>query len=204
MDRPDWAAGRVKMKKLLRVSIFVLALFGLSTVLAAPPLGIQGNVTVQNDDANPVPVAIKSPLAPSGAVAVEGEVNIGNQEVRVPFQRAISADFWPAGDDTHVFSLDIPPDKTLMVQTVSISVRVEIGQEVRAQVTSQGVGLSNHPILLTKQGTFDGLDLYVGTTSLTTYAVGFSGLSASVIRDSTTGDGGNIAFSVSGYLVDAM
>jgi hypothetical protein len=194
------------MKKLLGVSIFLLAFFGVSTAIAAPPAGIQGNVTVQNDNANPVPVAINSPLAPSGAVAVEGEVTIGNQEVRVPFQRAISADFWPAGDDTHVFSLDIPPDKTLMVQTVSISARVETGQQVRAQVTSQGdgVGLSNHPILLTKQGTFDGLDLYVGTTSLTTYAVGSSGLSASAIRDSTTGDGGKIAFSVSGYLVDAM
>jgi hypothetical protein len=194
------------MKKLLGVSIVLLAFFGVLTAIAAPPAGIQGNVTVQNDDANPVPVAIKSPLAPSGAVAVEGEVTIGNQEVRVPFQKAISFDNWPAGDDTHVFSLDIPPDKTLMVQTVSISARVEIGQELRAQVSSQGggLGLSDHPILLTKQGTFDGLDLYVGTTSLTTYAAGFSGLSASAIRDSTTGEGGKIAFSVSGYLVDTM
>jgi hypothetical protein len=77
---------------------------------------------------------------------------------------------------------------------------------VWAQVTSQGsfIGLSSHPILLTKQGTFDGLDLYVGTTLLTTYAEGGSGLLVSVKRDSTTGDGENIAFSVSGYLLDTM
>jgi hypothetical protein len=194
------------MKKLLGVSVFLLAFFGVSTVIAAPPQGIQGNVTVQNGDANPVPVAINSPLAPSGAVAVEGEVTIGNQEVRVPFQRAISSDFWPAGEDFHGFNMGIPSDKTLEVQTVSISARVEIGQEVWAQVTSQGsfIGLSSHPILLTKQGTFDGLDLYVGTTLLTTYAEGGSGLLVSVKRDSTTGDGGNIAFSVSGYLLDTM
>jgi hypothetical protein len=48
------------MKKLLGVSVFLLAFFGVSTVIAAPPQGIQGNVTVQNGDANPVPVTIQT------------------------------------------------------------------------------------------------------------------------------------------------
>jgi hypothetical protein len=47
------------MKKLLRVSIFLLAFFGVSAAIAAPPLGIQGNVTVTNNEMNPVPVVIQ-------------------------------------------------------------------------------------------------------------------------------------------------
>ena len=171
--------------------------------LAQAPMGIEGNVTVQNGVANPVPVIIDAtnPVA----VVVEGEVAVGNQEMREPYQRAISRDDWEEKNGVS-FNLDIPSDKKLTVQTVSISALVESSQDVRAILTSQGsgAGLSAHPILLTKQGTFNGLDLYVGAMSLTTYAAGSGGLLVSVIRNSDTGFGANIRFSVSGYLVDTI
>lgn len=199
----------MKITELFQASFCVTLSIAVSlSMLATPsradqPNGIKGNVTVVNEPENPVPVII-DPSYPV-AVVVEGEVTIGNQEMREPFQKAISSDDW-AGGDAISFNLDIPPDKKLTVQTVSISALVNSGQDVRAILTSQGsgVGLSAHPILLTKQGTFNGLDLYVGTASLTTYATGSGGLLVAVLRDSMTGNGGNIRFSVSGYVEDTM
>ena len=61
-------------------------------------------------------------------------------------------------------------------------------QDALADLTSQGssVGIFFHPIFLTRQGFFDGLDLYVGTTSLTTYATGNGDLLVGVRRNSMT------------------
>jgi hypothetical protein len=187
----------IAMNKKPVLFIHALAFVGLAFV--------SGNLLARPPDLPDVPVVIVSPLAPSGAVAVEGEVTIGNQELRVPFQKSSSWDDWAAGD-LRSFSTDIPPDKRLIVQTVSISAFVESGQNVRANCTSQGpsVGSSSHPIPLTKQGTFGGLDLYVGTTSLTAYAESTGGLLVGVIRNSMAGNGGKVNFSVSGYIVDTM
>jgi hypothetical protein len=62
------------MEKLLRVSIFLLAFFGVSTVFAAPPAGIQGDVTVQNGATNPVPVTIQNPAPAPIQTATEWRV----------------------------------------------------------------------------------------------------------------------------------
>jgi hypothetical protein len=120
-----------------------------------------------------------------------------------PFQVTVSNDNWDGANYRNVIH-DIPDDQMLIVQTVSVAARVEIGQEVRATITTQGqgVGLVIHWIPLTRQGTFNGLDLYVGTMSLTSYASGISSVFLSVARNSTTGNGGIVQFSVSGYIVD--
>jgi len=120
-----------------------------------------------------------------------------------PFQVTVSNDNWDGANYRNV-SHDIPDDQMLILQTVSVSARVEIGQEVRASVTSQGqgVGLVEHSIPLTRQGTFNSLDHYVGTMSLTSYATGTSSVIMSAVRNSTTGNGGIVQFSVSGYIVD--
>ena len=118
-----------------------------------------------------------------------------------PFETTASFDDWE-GESFRSITRDIPFDKMIIVQTVSVSALVEPGQEVKAEVRSQGVGFGQHPILLTRQGTFDGLDLYVGTMSLTGFAAGDGGLRLSAVRNSTSGDGGRVRFSFRGYIVD--
>jgi hypothetical protein len=67
--RPIGVTRKIKMKKLLQVSILVLVFLGVSTSIAATPEGIQGNVTVQNGPGNPVPVTIQS-TGPAAALEV--------------------------------------------------------------------------------------------------------------------------------------
>ena len=180
------------MKKHTLVIVALAGLFASASVVEGNPAGPPGglDVTVVNE----VNAFVTNTSVPTGEQNLDGngDIKVHEQgtvqvvEQRVPFQKAISWDDW-AGGDIRLFDVEIPPDKMLIVQTVSISALVESGQDVWATVTSQGsgVGLSWHPIPLTSQGTFDGLDLYVGTTSLAVYATGNSGLSAVVKRSSS-------------------
>jgi len=200
------------MKKHTLVIVALAGFFASAPVVEGNPVGPPNGLDV--NVINEVNAFVTNTSVPTGEqnLDVNGDIKVHEQgtvqveERRVPFQNDSSWDDW-AGGDIRSFNVDIPPDKMLIVQTVSISALVESGQDVQAQVTTQGAGaggLSNHPILLTRQGTFGGLDLYVGTTSITSYATGNGGLLAGVIRNATTGNGGKIEFSVSGYIVDTM
>lgn len=182
------------MRKAL-VPVFLLLLGGIvlgATVFRAPVVWA----------AQQVDATIIGPLD-NGNVKVHEQGTAQVQEKREPFQHTVLTDNW-GGNTFRNFTVEIPAGKMLIVQTVSVSAVVEAGQEVKANVTVQGIGgLSSHPIPLAKEGTFDGGDLYVGTESITAYAKGSFGLLASVVRDSASGAGGQVRFSVSGYLVDA-
>jgi hypothetical protein len=182
------------MRKAL-VLVCLLLLGGIvlgATVFRAPVVW-----AAQQVDAN-----IIGPLD-NGNVRVHEEGTAQVQEKRDPFQRTVLTDDW-GGNTFRNFTVAIPTGKVLIVQTVSVSAVVEAGQAVRANVTAQGVGgLSNHPIPLDREGSFSGRDLYVGTESISAYATGSFGLLASVVRNSASGSGGRVQFSVSGYLVDA-
>jgi len=141
---------------------------------------------VTNDAAHPVPT-------------VEG---------RIPFQVASSFSDFGTGK-FRSFSFDVPEGKMVIIETVSISATVESGQKVRATVFFSGnarqtseFGIGHHTVTLERVDGFGPKDTYTTLRSLTGYAAGTDAVSASIERDSATGSGGIVAFSVSGYLVD--
>lgn len=114
---------------------------------------------------------------------------------------------FPTGENkARHFFVDVPEGKLLILQTVSFSAVVEAGQDARASVTFQGgEAQSTIHVPLDHQGTFGGRDYFVGTESATAYAANvatFEGLIVSAHRSSSSGIGGEIDFSVIGYLVD--
>lgn len=168
----------------LSISIAIASLLLCGNAFAAKPSPVE---VVNTPDV----FVVNTPLDP-----------VPTQEQREPFQSSSSWDDW-AGEDFRNFTRDIPPEMILIAQTVSISATVENGQDVRADVTLQGaIGSARYQIPLTKQGTFNGLDIYVGTTSVTGFATGGGGVIASVVRNSISGNGGKVRFAISGYLVD--
>lgn len=178
--------------------LLFLGAIGASTAWAGPPTV---NTLVTNTPASPVPT-VEQNLDANGDIRVREQGTVRVEEHRVPFQETRSWDDW-AGGDVRSFTIAVPVDKRLVLQTVSVSALVEPGQDVQADVVSQGASLATHPIPLTPQGTFDGLDLHVGTVAMTAYAKGSGGVLATIIRSSTSGNGGTVRFSVSGYVVDA-
>jgi hypothetical protein len=182
----------------MNIRIFAVALsFAVPFVMAQPdgvppgPPAVEITGTVDTNVVNTPDVVVVNTLLDPVPTVLGGE----------PFQITHSFDDW-GGESFRTVTHDIPFDKMIIVQTVSVSALVEPGQEVKAEVRSQGVGFGLHPILLTRQGTFDGLDLYVGTMSLTGFATGDGGVRLSAVRNSTSGDGGRVEFALVGYIVD--
>jgi hypothetical protein len=139
----------------------------------------------------------------NGNIKGHEQGTISVEEQRLPHQATLSWDNWESGPYRNV-DFDLPACKTLIVQTVGISAVVESGQAVAADVTFQGAGVATIPILMTKQSGFAGSgDYYVGSMSLTGYSKGTFGLLMHAERNSATGNGGKVSFSVSGYLVDS-
>jgi hypothetical protein len=119
---PTGITGRVKMKKLLGVSIFVLAFFGISTALAKPPMGIQGNVTVLNDENNPVPVTVTN--LPE-AVA---------PKIRIPYSQSSVGNCNGFNCILDGFEI-VPEGKLLVISHISVVVRPALTTTVVDQAT---------------------------------------------------------------------
>jgi hypothetical protein len=194
MDKEE----RRMRRGIIPVFLLLLGIVGASTAWAEPPTV---KTLVTNTPAAPVPT-VEQNLDANGDIRVHEQGTVRVEEQRVPFQESRSWDDW-AGGDVRSFTTAVPVDKMLVLQTVSVSVLVEPGQDVQADVVAQGASLATHPIPLAPQGTFGGLDLYVGTVALTAYAKGSGGVLATVLRNSTSGNGGSVQFSLSGYVVDA-
>jgi hypothetical protein len=181
------------MRRVLSMAVVVLLAAGVAlgeTLLTeelapARPVDSPG-FFVTNDAAHPVPT-------------VEG---------RIPFQRAsVFSDFGTGRFRS--FSFDVPEGKMAIIESFSMSAVVESGQKVRAtlfftgnarQTSEFGIGL--HTVTLERVDGFGPKDEYTTLRSITGYCAGVEAVSASVERDSATGPGGNVVFSVSGYLVD--
>lgn len=145
------------------------------------------HVVVTNTADSPVPV--------SGTVGVSKEIT--------PFQLTLAFDDWD-GQAFRTTSRGVPEGKLLVIEYVSVSAAVPPGQQVRASVSGQGVGvgLSTHKVVMLGQGRFGGNDLYVGADAVRAYAFGGSGIGLSAVRTSDSGNGGRIEFSLSGHLID--
>jgi hypothetical protein len=163
---------------------------------SAPPPAQALRVLVTNGDDRAVPVR--------GTVAVRTAAAhpLVVQERREPFQVASSFDNW-GGALTRNFSRDVPVGKLLVVEYVTVSALVPVGQQVRASLVAQRAGLALHRIQMVRQGTFGGLDHFVGSAPVKAYAGGGKyALLVAVNRNSDAGDGGRVEMSVSGHLID--
>src|SRR5262245_39092627 len=93
-------------------------------VYLAPPIGNNNpGFFVTNDAAHPVPVA------PQGTVKVA--------EQRIPFQKSVNRDDFGTGRFASFF-FDVPPGKLLVLESLTVSAVVEVGQRVRGTVRLGG------------------------------------------------------------------
>jgi len=161
---------------------------------APPPAALSVLVTNGNDKAVPVRGTVAVRTAAARPLVV--------QERREPFQISSSFDNW-GGAMTRSFSRDVPEGKLLVIEYVTVSALVPGGQQVRASLVAQRAGFASHRLQMVRQGTFGGLDQFVGTAPVRAYAGGGVGsLLIAVNRNSDAGNGGQVAVSVSGYLID--
>jgi len=186
-----------KLKKSLIVITIVVALgLVIISVTSSTSQGQGGgnqplfNVNVINPAAAPVPVRDVS--------------------VPVPFQRTLTTDL-SDGDGGPSFTIDVPEGKLAAIEHVSFGARLPIGQVARAHLTCQGgaptTGHVNFAIPFESQGVFDSgslgpMSTLVANSPVRCYADGDSSVLGEVTRNSTTGETGEISFSVSGHLID--
>jgi hypothetical protein len=174
--------------------------------VAAKPIDHPG-FFVTNDALHPVPVVEQ------GTVDVNitnGELPVQVAERRQPLLRAINTASFGT-ERFHTFHFSVPEGKILVVESVSVSAVVESGQKVRALVTFQGGPFSGNDFLVANywltlehvEGFGPG-DFYTTSRSLAGYAGGEAGVIVMVERNSATGPGGKIEFSLSGYLIDEL
>lgn len=204
------------MRKSIGVAGLVLSAVG--AVVAAPD-SVPG-FFITNDAAHPVPM-VEQNLDPAagnairvheqGTIAVNvtnGAVPVQVAELRVPMQETMSYDDWGT-ERYRNFDIDVPEGKLLVLETVSVSATVESGQRARVFVSLQSVNLvgpgfeiADHMLTLERVEGFGSGDVYATTRSLAGYASGEGGVSVSVERNATTGAGGQVKCSVTGYLID--
>jgi hypothetical protein len=125
-----------------------------------------------------------------------------------PYQRSVNTSVWTnSGTGTTSFvnfsgNWSIPAGKVLVVEHVSVRVRVNAGERITVSLTCQGTpaGLSAHRLVLTSQGTFDGFEHLVGTTPLRCYTS--NQMIVNIVRNSQKPLTltANAEFSVSGFL----
>jgi len=146
-------------------------------------------VFVTNDAAHAVPVQVA--------------------ERREPYQHSLISDRFGT-ERFKTFGFDVPSGKMLIIEMVSISVVVESGQKVKADVSFQGgpelpgndFFVGHNYLTLERVDGFGPGDLYTTTRSMTGYAGGPDAVAVSITRDSNTGLGGRTEASIIGYLID--
>ena len=141
---------------------------------------------------------------------VQGVVEVLNDVLRVPFRKTIGGSTtapgtfpFPGGFIKH----DIPAGKRLIVETISLQVRVTPGQNVLVQMQNvRGGSLIDATVQLPvqKQGTFGSMDYLTATHNVMLRLDGGqfdNEISFAVERDATTGSL-ELSATIFGYLVD--
>lgn len=200
------------MRRMLSVAGLALLAVGIvfgGTELPSPDVTARPTDTpgffVTNDAAHPVPVHEQGTLDVN---VTNGAIPVQVVERRQPLQRDQFTDHFGT-ERFRSFHVEVPAGKLLVVETVSVSAVVESGQKARASVSFQGgpvspddLGVANHMLTLERVDGFGPGDVFATTRSITGYAGGDQGVIISVERNSATGPGGRVEFSLSGYLVD--
>jgi len=168
--------------------------FSLPTMVAVGLLLAPVNVQAQ------APVRIVEPLPVPVQTTIPAEA----------YQRSVNTAVWTEANNgatstAGFFNIwGIPAGKALVVEHVSVRVRVNPGEKVSVSIACLGTpaGVSNHHLTLTSQGTFDGFEHLVGSTPLRCYTT--NQLIVSFVRNSIAPLTltANTEFSVSGFLSD--
>jgi len=99
----------------------------------------------------------------------------------------------------------VPIGKRLVIEYVSVKGAVLTGQKMLAPgitLTTGGVVVSHYLTTSAFQGVLTGRDIYVSSQEVRLFADQGTEVFGFAFRDSSTGNGGNVTFTISGYLVD--
>ena len=142
-----------------------------------------------------------------GAVNVQGVVEVLNDTLVQPFrQTRISLDV-VVGSVTSPIPFDVPIGKRLIVEGITVLVRVAPGQKalIHGRVSGTPGGFAGIDITLKSQGTFGDRDVFSATAPLTLRVDGTSVPDELAFVMERSGNSGPafVSISVFGYLVDS-
>jgi len=130
-----------------------------------------------------------------------------------PYQKTLVAAVWNGSGSISTIgfagsSWGIPDGKVLVIEHVSAKAVANPGEKIALEITCQGsgalsnLGLSQHELILTSAGQFEGLDRFVGGSPLSCYTS--NAMIAVFVRNSSAPiNGAALAqISVTGFLAD--
>ena len=173
----------------------VVSLAVLATALAGLHAQADPKVTVTNPATNPVPVSIVNSLSSTNAPVLVRDVD---KSARTPFaqDRAVTLTNGQAFSEADL--LTPPSGKQAVIETVTVFAELPPGQTPVAIIRAGGL---QYFLLLTRQGSLGGKDLYICTFPIRLYHEN-GPARVSLGRDPDSGDA-NGTFSVAGYFEDA-
>ena len=122
-------------------------------------------VAYAQDEPPPAPAPLS--VVVSGPVDVRGSVDILNDAFRTPFNTNVTGVISSGAVNSFGAVLNIPVGKRLVIETVSVRVRVPSGQRALADLEGTATAGSRtgfeFPLALDFEGTFDREDVFVGT-----------------------------------------
>lgn len=205
-----------------RLAATSLLLLALGLVISSPDSGqAQGgsakDVVVVNTPGQPVPTVVNNEVLVNGTVAlnplgngVQVLNNVTNpaftraadNPARQPFHREALPFIAPGLLNATDTSIIVPADKYLVIETVSATATVPLGQNLRVRIrTTAGGQLGGHHIDLVDRGAFQGMQDFKGTHAVRFYADPGSMVEISIARNDTLSFV-QLNLSISGHLVD--
>lgn len=107
----------------------------------------------------------------------------------------------PVGSTSHTLLFPVPPGKRLVIETVSVSAQLPLGQRAHGSlITSVGGEVGTYLVTMVPDLASTFPEHHIGTPALRLYADP-PNVHCSVFRDSSVGLGG-LNCAISGYLVD--
>jgi hypothetical protein len=166
-------------------------------ITGTPVVGLDaGNNTVKFDAVN-------------NTVKIDPNNTLSVRDVDNPSRQPFAAQQFGAWNDGAQQAGDtittVPIGKRLVLEYVSVRGAVLTGQKMLAPgitLTTGGSVVSHYLTTSAFQGVLTGRDVYVSSQEVRLYADQGTEVSGFAYRDSPTGNGANVTFTISGYLVD--
>ncbi len=204
-----------------RLAAASLLFLALGLVISSPDSstaqgGSAKDVVVVNTPGQPVPTVVNNQVLVSGTVALNplsNGVKVLNNLTDAGFFRAadnpalqpFQANILMTCADGTTFVQDtgtvVPPDKRLVIETVTAQAIVSLGQHIRINVRTLANGTDAIHRLSLNQGTFGSVESYLATHAVRIYADESSNVTIQAARDNATGTC-NVQVTISGHLVD--
>lgn len=181
----------------------ILTVLVLGTVMLQSAPSVAESTRTPGSEDKPFFVRVINTITEAIPVEV---TNVPAVEVATRQPHQFAANNFP-GHDVRLtnFRFDVPAGKRLVIENASVKVQVPAGQHVVSSISGNGprdVGFAQTHLVLVKQGTFDGADLYTANHPLQLWVGPGEENGTILVKRSGTGGVMIVEAAFSGYLED--